>query len=415
MKKLFLLILMCCLGETCIMKAANTDISSIANVIYIEPFQVQPGVTNYELSIRMKNSADIRGFQFAIVLPEGIVPVIEDDVVLCELNEDRAPKNSLGKFYHDLNASPQNDGSYLVLCGAQQDKKFLEKDGEVAVLYVNIASDMAEGDYPVVLKNIKLSESDISKYYETEMLETTASVTGVSDTRTILDETSTAAPASATNANVLVKRTINANEWSTICLPFSMTEGQTKEAFGSGVQIADFNNYEFNDEVGTITVKFVPATAIEANHPYIIKVAEKVTEFTVDGVDIIPEDEPMVDFDTSRRKNQPRQMVGNYVAGTVLEWGTLFLSGNQFWYSTGKTTMKGFRAYFNFNDLLPDFEESYPSRSITMNFGGGETTGISEIGNSKSSNSKYYDLQGRRVEKPGKGLFVKGGKKIIIK
>ena len=31
------------------------------------------------------------------------------------------------------------------------------------------------------------------------------------------------------------------------------------------------------------------------------------------------------------------------------------------------------------------------------------------------SNNRYYDLQGRRVVNPGMGVFVKDGKKIIIK
>jgi len=228
-----------------------------------------------------------------------------------------------------------------------------------------------------------------------------------------------------------VRRTIKASEWSTICLPFAMTEEQVKGAFGSDAQIGDFNDYEFDDAEGTISVKFNAAAAIEANHPYIIKVTADVAEFTVDGVDIDPQ-EAVVDFDTSRRKNQPRQMVGTYVAGTVLDWGTLFLSGNQFWYSTGNTKMKAFRAYFNFYDLLPDFEDNYESRQVKMLFGDNSTIGIGEIedGRLKIENS-VYDLQGRRVKSSStnaggvarapqysplkKGLYVKGGKKIIIK
>lgn len=43
------------------------------------------------------------------------------------------------------------------------------------------------------------------------------------------------------------------------------------------------------------------------------------------------------------------------------------------------------------------------------------TSGIREIVNSKSVNSKYYDLQGRRVLQPGKGIYIRNGKKIVIK
>lgn len=42
-----------------------------------------------------------------------------------------------------------------------------------------------------------------------------------------------------------------------------------------------------------------------------------------------------------------------------------------------------------------------------------QPTGISEIVNSKSSNRKWFDLQGRRVAQPKKGLYIVNGKKIV--
>ena len=216
-------------------------------------------------------------------------------------------------------------------------------------------------------------------------------------------------------SNVIVYRTIKAGEWSTICLPFAMTAAQVKEAFGDDVMLGDFNDYEFDDANGSISVKFTSATAIEANHPYIIKVGADVAEFTVDGVDIDPQ-EAVVDFDTSRRKNQPHQMVGTYVAGTELEWGTLFLSGNRFWYSVGNTKMKAFRAYFNFHDLLPDFEDNYESRQIKFSFDD-EATGIRSLTPAPAPNGEgsLYNLQGQRVARLQRGLYIENGKKVIIK
>ena len=42
-------------------------------------------------------------------------------------------------------------------------------------------------------------------------------------------------------------------------------------------------------------------------------------------------------------------------------------------------------------------------------------TGISEIVNCSPSNSSCFDLQGRRVAKPGKGMYIKNGKIKVIK
>jgi hypothetical protein len=45
----------------------------------------------------------------------------------------------------------------------------------------------------------------------------------------------------------------------------------------------------------------------------------------------------------------------------------------------------------------------------------GAMTGVSEIVNSQSSNCKFFDLQGRRVSQPAKGLYLRDGRKVIVK
>ena len=148
----------------------RTDVSGTDNVIYIEPFVTRPGRQEREVSIKMKNSAAIRGFQFDLVLPEGVTPSTEDDEMVCWLNGDRSPKKPSGQYYHTLEVSRQSDGSYRFLVGSTQDKTFSGNDGEIIMLKVNVDEDLAERDYPVILKNIKLTESDISSYYETDVL-----------------------------------------------------------------------------------------------------------------------------------------------------------------------------------------------------------------------------------------------------
>lgn len=41
--------------------------------------------------------------------------------------------------------------------------------------------------------------------------------------------------------------------------------------------------------------------------------------------------------------------------------------------------------------------------------------GIEDITTNKQSSSDYYDLQGRKVKKPTKGLYIKDGKKVVVK
>ena len=44
----------------------------------------------------------------------------------------------------------------------------------------------------------------------------------------------------------------------------------------------------------------------------------------------------------------------------------------------------------------------------------GGVTGINEA-KTQTNNAAIYDLQGRRVEKAQKGLYIIGGKKVLVK
>ena len=60
-----------------------------------------------------------------------------------------------------------------------------------------------------------------------------------------------------------------------------------------------------------------------------------------------------------------------------------------------------------------------PAHELSISFGEGEVTGISEATllniNEVIKNNIVYDLSGRRVAKPTKGLYIVNGKKVVIK
>lgn len=277
-------------------------------------------------------------------------------------------------------------------------------DGVVAYVVLSMPENIEVGTYPISITNARINGADIDG--------TTFNVT-VTDYIT-LDENSLVAPEAAEAVNVRMLRTINANSWSTICLPFEMTEAQTKEAFGSDVQLADFTGYETEEDddenIVGITVNFEPVTAIEANHPYIIKVSSPVTEFSVEGVDIDPEEE-LTKAAVKRTKKQWSEMIGTYVAGTTIEEQMLFINGGKFWYSTGLTKMKAYRAYFDFYDVLTEVEEASVKIFVDID---GEETKVNGIINSQTLNSQCYDISGRKVAKPvQRGVYIQNGKKIV--
>lgn len=231
---------------------------------------------------------------------------------------------------------------------------------------------------------------------------------------TVLDENDSEAPSANSDANVKVIRTINANEWSTICLPFEMTEAQVKEAFGDDVQIETLKSVssesldEDPDYIYRIDVYFSPVTAIEANHPYIIKTSNNVSEFSVLHANINPSGTPRVAVSRN-------YMYGNYENGTRIPEFGLFLANNKFWYSNGNTKIKGFRGYFVFRDVLTKVEDA--GAKIYLNFGD-EVTAIGNA-NMTNGNESIYSVSGQYVGKDTnrlqRGVYIVNGKKVVKK
>ncbi len=389
---------------------AQTDLSELTDAVYVQPTEVPAG-SQQILSIRMKNSIEVQTIQFDLYLPEGFTIVANEDEELMTASKER-----INKFNY-FESSMQADGALRLLAQATTTNVPVG-DGEIAKVIVTTENTMVLGSYSVFVKNILLVSKD-NDSKEVEEVSTMITVTEPEDTRTVLDENSTTVPASAANVNVRVKRTINANEWSTICLPFAMTEAQVKEAFGDDVLLGDFvgaeSEFDEADNVTGIAVSFDEASAIEANHPYVIKVSQPVEEFTVDGVNIVAdEDEAYIEFDNG--KSGSRRVVysgfyGTYHAGTVLDEFTLFLNDNKFWYSTGQTKMKAFRAYFAFLDVLTDVENAASVIEFKMNLDG--ATGLRTIDHSSLANDHYYNLAGQRVGRNYKGIVVTKGKKAL--
>ena len=150
----------------------DTDISSMNNVIYLNKVEANAdGQIN--LSIRMKNTVAIRGFQFDIYLPDGVTVVKSaKGKIIGSLSDGRLPEDD----EHSLTLSEQSDGSIRFLCGSLYDETFTGNDGEIATLTVKIAENMSDGNYPIILRNMKLTETDINNYYQTDYVKSTLTI-----------------------------------------------------------------------------------------------------------------------------------------------------------------------------------------------------------------------------------------------
>ena len=153
-------------------RKVKANASADDNVIYVKPLAATSN-SQVQLSLKMKNTAEIRGFQLDLYLPEGVTAIKGGNgKIRANLAANRLPEDDR----HTLTVSEQKDGAIRFLCASQYNETFTGNDGEIATLLVDVAANVEAEDHPVYLRNMKLSESDISKFYQTEELGTTLAV-----------------------------------------------------------------------------------------------------------------------------------------------------------------------------------------------------------------------------------------------
>lgn len=392
--------------------AAN-DVVTVANI------EVPQG-ESVELAIVLNNTtSNLSGWQCDLKF--------SDENLTLALNANGKPECTLGSRFgttsHSLSGIKLTS-AYRFVGESMEAEAIPETNGTLFSVTLEADASLEVGKtYTGTISDIEFHTNDRPDPQTILIDDVTFTITiGESDGRIHFNENATTLPkyTAGEDAPITMKRTIKANEWSTICLPFAMTVDKLKAAFGDDYDLEEFTGYDVEkdgDNIVKLTLNFTKNTkAAKINTPYIIKTSKDISEFEV-SAKLNPVNTPkksiVFEDDDTGEEMEIASMIGTYKNGTVVPKNSLFLSGNKFYYSAGKTKMKAFRAYFTLNDVLTEVEEA--SARISFSFDGNETTGVSEIVYNQSSNSKYYDLQGRRVSKPGKGLFVKDGKKVIIK
>lgn len=146
------------------------------------------------------------------------------------------------------------------------------------------------------------------------------------------------------NATVTLTKPLKANVWNAICLPFSMTEQQVRNAFGEDARIAEFKKV---DESGKKTVASFGMhyyQLITAGKPCLIKPSQ-VNEndtYTIKGVTIDAEQAL-----TIADSNKKFDFVGTY-ALTTMPANSHFLGSNdgKLYYITADKKISGLKAFF---------------------------------------------------------------------
>lgn len=364
------------------------------NTVEVKPLSISKGGTA-KLEIQLENSDEIKAFQFNLVLPDGIT------VTKVEKSE-RLP-DGIVLDYNALSTA----NTYRIIGYQIGNTPFSGTSG--CFVYVTLSAS----DALTVGSNLTGHISEISltviptAEYKAEGSSFEITIVEPADPWVTLDENSTTLPeASNGETAIKVKRTIKANQWNTICFPFAMTKAQKNEVFGGDVELATYGEYKIAEDGINVLFDAVRSTkGIDANKPYIIKTSKDISEFMITST-IVPCNDAPFEGD-----EEIGFFYGTLKAGGKVPANCLFLNGGKFWYSTGQSNIKAFRGYFEFVDVLASLETA--ASKVKMVFRD-ETTGIKNV-IVETANDDMYDLQGRRIVNPDKGVYIKNGKKVVVK
>ena len=252
----------------------------------------------------------------------------------------------------------------------------------------------------------------------------------------VLDEDKTLdVKKSYTGAKMLLHRTFtksadnNKKGWNSIILPVDMTAAQVKEAFGEGVQMAEFDRLENNwIKFSTVNVA-ADGVVLHKNTPYIIYPTKEPLgnySYTIDGVTKILDGHVYVanginyDDQTSNLTHTVNgggmTYTGSYDSKTVVSADSYMFSKGDLVHTNKEHTVKAYRCWLK--------EDAHSGRMLMFSLDGNGldgTTGIHVIEeNKQNTNTGIYNLGGVRmntnnVDKLPKGVYVVNNKVVVKK
>lgn len=185
--------------------------------------------------------------------------------------------------------------------------------------------------------------------------------------------------------------TLNDKNYATYYLPFAAKAPEGVTAYAGtinngNVQLTEYANGVIPANKGVVLVSDTKTTAT-----FTLADASEVKEQTNELTGVLTDTElsSVESFDQVRIFSKKDNVAGFYKPNSNI------------------TTLAANKAYI----MAPTNEGA-----LVLNFAGGEVTGINQATiNSTEANAPIYDLTGRRVAKAVKGIYVKNGKKFIVK
>lgn len=376
--------------------ASVTGVSAADGTLSVQNFRnVIKGYSGSFDIVLSGSDVQYAGYQFSLTLPSGLTYSSYADGPMISTHSTTVTGDATKKFTGAANPTAN----------------FTAMNGVLVTIYFTVSNDYDPTQSNLTISGIHMSEQNSVDHALSDYVVSVPLSAGVT-----LDENDGSAPAAISNVNVTVNRTLKADVWNTICLPFALDADQISAAFGAGTQVAAFAGatYGYGDPmmITSIQIQFSTVTAMAANTPYIIKVPAALTSITVNGTSIEDPTNALT-VAVNNAYSTKDKFIGTYDKTMKIPDGSLYLSNNQFKYSGGNATLKKYRAYFKFNWTLTGYNPN-DARGVSFDIDG--TTSLNDVKSQKEEvRGEVFNLQGQRVAQPTKGVYIVNGRKVVVK
>jgi len=222
----------------------------------------------------------------------------------------------------------------------------------------------------------------------------------------ILDEASSPNKESSIYSKVVWFKYSAQNGWNTICVPFQLTDTYLEQIFGSGCTVYQIDNYSDGN------LSFKKTTSYSVSTPYLVYTthADEVADnILLKSVSVYASSSGWSSSNITQTKGYASfigtfdpiaapEMNGKYGITTTCKLG----KGNS------SASIKGYRAYIEVSD------PSASRLSIVID-DEGETTDMGFVRMVDKDAKDVYNLQGQKVKKSGRGIYIVNGRKVVIK
>ena len=201
--------------------------------------------------------------------------------------------------------------------------------------------------------------------------------------------------------------------WHALYVPFAIPQTYLMD-----YEVVKFTTFDENK----MSLKVEAVEEVEANTPYLIRAktqeTEKELEILLAGI-IVKTESNTFEFESSTKnaiiKGVYKETIASEIPGAYAMSGGVLKQA-----ADPNQILKPFRFYVILTETTNgEAVQSNTLNSIGIDFNGEEGDITTGIDNPESTNDNQepviYDLQGRRVVNPTKGIYIVNGKKVVIK